>query len=398
MGARASCLLRLASCRTGFPSFDLPGRDAGECRLEARAPGNTPSITALFPRSPGIGHIGRDGFALTCAARGGESAGMGLTRIANPIYDGAFKYLLDDNRIARLFLSTMIGEEIVELTFRPTEHRTDVGQRSVTVFRIDFSARIALPDGGEKLVIIEIQKAKFAADIMRFRKYLGRQYLSKENSYTTAGGELRAMPILSIYLLGHSLEHTESPVIRVVRQYLDATGRERIDHREDFIESLTHDSIIVQIPHLKQRRQNDLECLLGIFDQSQKDPADAHTLSIREEDYPKKFHGVIRRLIKAISEPDVRETMEVEDDYLEDLEDMERMVADKDAVIADKDAVIADKEAVIADKEAVIADKEAVIADKDAALVENSAVIEKAISMLVAGGLSEKDARARLLG
>jgi hypothetical protein len=302
---------------------------------------------------------------------------MGLTRIANPIYDGAFKYLLDDNRIARLFLSTMIGEEIVELTFRPTEHRTDVEQRSVTVFRIDFSARIALPDGGEKLVIIEIQKAKFAADIMRFRKYLGRQYLSKDNSYTTDGGEVRAMPILSIYLLGHSLEHTDSPVIRVVRQYLDATGREQIAHREEFIESLTHDSIIVQIPHLKQRRQNDLECLLGIFDQSQKDPADAHTLSIREEDYPPKFHGVIRRLIKAISEPDVRETMEVEDDYLEDLEDMERTVAKKEAVIVEKEAVIAEKEAVIVEKEAVIA---------------------KAISMLVAGGLSEKDARARLLG
>lgn len=226
---------------------------------------------------------------------------MGFTCIANSIYDGAFKYLLDDNGVARLFLSTMIGEEIVELTFRPTEHRTDVEQRHVTVFRIDFSARIALPNGGEKLVIIEIQKAKFASDIMRFRKYLGRQYLSKENSYTVHG-ELRAMPILSIYLLGHSLEHTESPVIRVVRQYLDATGREHIARQEDFIESLTRDSIIVQIPHLKQRRQNDLESLLGIFDQSQKDPADAHTLSIREEDYPEKFQGVIRRLIKAIGE------------------------------------------------------------------------------------------------
>jgi hypothetical protein len=337
-------------------------------------------------------------FALTFPSRGGESAGMGLTRIANPIYDGAFKYLLDDNRIARLFLSTMIGEEIVELTFRPTEHRTDVEQRNVTVFRIDFSARIALPDGGEKLVIIEIQKAKFASDIMRFRKYLGRQYLSKDNSYTTANGEVRAMPILSIYLLGHALEHTDAPVIRVVRQYLDATGREQIAHREEFIESLTHDSIIVQIPHLRQRRQNDLECLLGIFDQSQKDPADAHTLSIREEDYPPKFHGVIRRLIKAVSEPQVRETMEVEDDYLEDLEDMERMVAKKDAVIEEKDAVIVEKDAVIVEKDAALVEKDAVIEEKEAVIVEKDAVIEKAISMLVAGGLSEKEARARLLG
>jgi len=322
---------------------------------------------------------------------------MGLTRIANPIYDGAFKYLLDDNRVARLFLSTMIGEEIVELTFRPTEHRTDVEQRHVTVFRIDFSARIALPSGGEKLVIIEIQKAKFASDIMRFRKYLGRQYLSKENSYTV-NGELRAMPILSIYLLGHSLEHTESPVIRVVRQYLDATGREQIAHQEDFIESLTHDSIIVQIPHLKRRRQNDLESLLGIFDQSQKDPSDAHTLSIREEDYPEKFHGVIRRLIKAISEPDVRETMEVEDDYLEDLEDMERLVAETNAALAETNTALAETNTALAETNTALAETNAALAEKNAALVKKDAVIEKAISMLIAGGLSEKDARAKLLG
>ena len=47
--------------------------------------------------------------------------------------------------------------------------------------------------------------------------------------------------------------------------------------------------------------------------------------------------------------------------------------------------------------ERLVADK-AALADKDAALVKNEAVIEKAISMLVAGGLSEKDARAKLLG
>jgi len=265
----------------------------------------------------------------------------------------------------------MIGEEIVELTFRPTEHRMDVEQRNVTVFRMDFSARIALPDGGEKLVIIEIQKAKFATDIMRFRKYLGKQYQSKENCYTVAG-QVRAMPILSIYLLGHPLQHTESPVIRVVRQYLDASGNEKSERPEAFIESLTHDSIIVQIPHLNRRRQSDLECLLGIFDQSQKDPADAHTLSIREEDYPPKFQSVIRRLIKAISEPDVRETMEVEDDYLEEMEDMERLIAEKDDVIAKKDVALAEKDA------------------------EKDALLEKAISLLVAKGLSEVDARAML--
>ena len=294
------------------------------------------------------------------------------TRIANPIYDGAFKYLLDDNRIAKLFLSTIIGEEIEELTFRPTEHRTDIEHRSVTVFRMDFSARIRLPGSGEKLVILEIQKAKFATDIMRFRKYLGSQYSSKENVYVDAGGQ-RAMPILSLYFLGHGLAHTCHPVIRVTRQYLDGAGQVLPGEREEFIESLTHDSVIVQIPHLKDRRQNDLECLLGIFDQSQKDPKDAHTLSIREEDYPKKFQPVIRRLIKAISEPQVRETMEVEDDYLEDLEDMERTVAKMEARLSN------------------------VIEQKDAALQQKEDMLQKAIQALVATGLSTDQARAKLV-
>jgi hypothetical protein len=308
------------------------------------------------------------------------------TRIANPIYDGAFKYLLDDNRIAKLFLSTIIGEEIEELTFRPTEHRMDIEHRSVTVFRMDFSARIRLPGGGAMLVILEIQKAKFATDIMRFRKYLGSQYSSKENVYAD-GGRQRAMPILSVYFLGHGLDHIHHPVIRVARQYLDGAGQALPGAREEFIESLTHDSVIIQIPHLKDRRQNDIECLLGIFDQSQKDPMDAHTLSIREEDYPKKFQPVIRRLIKAISEPRVRETMEVEDDYLEDLEDMERAVAKMEARLS---AVIEQKEAALQQKEAALQQKEAVIEQKEA-------MLQKAVQALVATGISEAEVREKLV-
>ena len=35
-------------------------------------------------------------------------------QIANPIYDVVFKYLMDDNQIAKLMLSAIIGEEIIE--------------------------------------------------------------------------------------------------------------------------------------------------------------------------------------------------------------------------------------------------------------------------------------------
>ncbi len=41
--------------------------------------------------------------------------------IANPIYDSVFKFLLEDLNIARRFLSTIIGEDIVELTVQSLE-------------------------------------------------------------------------------------------------------------------------------------------------------------------------------------------------------------------------------------------------------------------------------------
>jgi predicted transposase YdaD len=37
-----------------------------------------------------------------------------LTHIANPIYDVVFRYMMEDNRVARLFLSAVLGEEVDE--------------------------------------------------------------------------------------------------------------------------------------------------------------------------------------------------------------------------------------------------------------------------------------------
>ena len=54
-----------------------------------------------------------------------------VTLIANPIYDVVFKYLMEDNAIAKLMVSSIIGEEVVWLDPRPQEYVTEtfkVGQ------------------------------------------------------------------------------------------------------------------------------------------------------------------------------------------------------------------------------------------------------------------------------
>jgi len=242
-------------------------------------------------------------------------------QIANPIYDVVFKYLMEDSKIARLLISTIIGEKILSLDFLPQESVLETS-RSLTVYRLDFSAKIETPDG-HKNVLIEIQKAKFATDIMRFRKYLGEQYQKKENIYTAtvAGKETKiAMPILSIYFLGHKLEHIEAPLIKVNRRYYDAATGVEIKEKEQFIESLTHDSFVIQIPHLRKKYQTEVEQLLSVFDQSNA-TSDHHILNVKEEDFPSKYRPLIRRLQRAIAEPEVRKTMDLEDEILEELQD-----------------------------------------------------------------------------
>lgn len=262
-------------------------------------------------------------------------------KVANPIYDVVFKYLLDDKKIAKLIISKILDEEIVALDFRPTELKMKVSGHDLTVFRIDFAATIKRPDGSQKLVIIEIQKAKFHTDIMRFRKYLGNHYQNKNNVYRDKKtNKTIALPIISLYFLGHKLDNTDAPVVKVNRQYIDLADNSELSIREEFIESLTHDSYIIQIPQLKKKRRNNLEILLSIFDQSLTFSGNRHFLNLSEEDYPQEFRIVIRRLLQAAAEEDVCQTMELEDEILDELESLERTILEKDKALEDKDKAI----------------------------------------------------------
>lgn len=253
--------------------------------------------------------------------------------IANPIYDVVFKYLMEDAKVAKLLIGSIIDAEVLELEFRPksfTAHvpdPEDTIRPLFTIYHLDFSAKIKTP-AEEKLVIIEVQKAKLATDILRFRQYLGKQYSDKKNVYkvTQEGGTTKtmALPIISIYFLGHNLDNIHDiPVIHVNRKYLDVFSQTEITQKDDFIESLSHDSYVISIQDLKTRRRNELEILLSVFDQSNQ-TEDQHILNVREEDFPEQHRPLIRRLQKAVEVPEIRDNMEAEDTYLEELENQER--------------------------------------------------------------------------
>lgn len=268
-------------------------------------------------------------------------------QIANPIYDTVFKFLMDDTPSAILLLSTIMEEEIISLEFLPQENISDLGQHSLTIYRLDFSAKIKTKSG-EKQVLIEIQKAKLPSDIMRFRRYLGEQYSKPSNHYQVSKNKKKPLPIVSIYFLGYSLKHIKVPVIKIRRQYHDVVANQLIDLEEEFIESLTHDSYVIQIAHLRAQHQTEIEQLLAIFDQHQHLETDEHILDVDEKNYSSKYHGLIRRLQRAIAEPNVRRNMITEDEMLSDFQGLERIVEETQLELKKKDLALEEQKKLIA--------------------------------------------------
>jgi len=289
-------------------------------------------------------------------------------RIANPIYDVVFKYLLDDEKVARLVLSALLGKEVLELQFRPTEVHHEAARPDGTqllVLRMDFAATVRQEDGSRKLVLIEIQKARTAWDVQRFRRYLGSNYASPENVYLDPSGKKQALPIVTIYFLGEGLECVDVPVLKINRHYLDLATGDEVRITDPFVEALTHDSIVVQINRLKNRRRTELERMLEVFDQGLAARSDPHLLDILEENFPEHHREVLRRLVRAGAEQEVRDKMDVEDDILAAFQDQARESADLRQALVEKDQVIEEKDLVIEEKDLVIEKKDLVIEEKD---------------------------------
>ena len=285
--------------------------------------------------------------------------------IANPIYDVVFKYMLEDNKVAKLFLSAIIGEEIVELEFSAQERNVEIQIPvkegvPLTVCRVDFSAKIKT-DHGFKTVIIELQKAKYLTDLMRFRRYLGLHYQSPDNTFDDK--QEKARQIYCIYFLDYGMDLPQRPVLKVSYTVQDVYTGDEFPASGEFVSGLHHCSWIVQIRQLKQKRRNDLEKILSVFDQSNLTDNTKHILNVDEETFPEEYRQIIRRLRKAMEDQKTRRNMELEDEIIKEIQDKERQIEEMSKTIANNVKTIADKDQTIADKDQTIAELEKEIAE-----------------------------------
>ena len=272
--------------------------------------------------------------------------------VANPIYDAVFKYLMEDDRVARTILSALLKKEVMSVEMRPHEY-SNTKKEPVSMFRIDFAANVRQQDGTEQLTLIEVQKSWVPSEVLRFRQYLGVQYESERNMTDEGYG----LPMVAVYLLGHKVGDIEEPVLYVHHEPRDYDGNIVTRGMPDpFVCSLTHESIIVQIPRLHGRINNRLDEVLSVFDQS-KTNADTndHTIFIDEDRYPEdnaEMQRILRRLLMAAVSSDIRQDMNVEDEYYSYLEQKETEVMIKEKIIAQKDAQLSQQKEQLSQKEA----------------------------------------------
>ncbi|MDZ7878910.1 MAG: hypothetical protein U5L45_14610 [Saprospiraceae bacterium] len=239
--------------------------------------------------------------------------------IANPIYDVVFKYLLEDMDIARGLLSTIIGEEIEELTIQPQEMsiRKIQTQEVIRIIRLDFKAAIKTVTNEKKIVLIELQKARKLFDIMRFREYLAQNYKKGEELVNEKGEtEINPLPIITIYFLGFKLDYLTTAVIKVNRVYTDVETGKPIENaqKKPFIENLTHDSYTIQIPFLGNEVKTTLQKVLRVFNQKFKIKDDKHKLDFQEDTDNSLVQKILDRLTRAVTSEEILKEMDAEDE------------------------------------------------------------------------------------
>lgn len=245
-------------------------------------------------------------------------------RIANPLYDHAFKYLMSNNRLARKVLSVILDKEVLEVELAQQEHVVEDKKRQFTIYRLDFKAVIRDEAGKTETVLIELQKSKLPSNNLRFRNYLGASYSQQNVLVTSDGLELEsAYPIISIYILGYNVPDIPVMATKVDRKVIDLSTKTEVEIDSDFINMLTHTVYILQARRLPAQRRTRLEQFMTLFNQAW---IQEQKFILDLEEVPEEFQDIAEYLQRPLLEEDMRMKLRSE-------RDLEMMFAVQEAQI-----------------------------------------------------------------
>lgn len=237
--------------------------------------------------------------------------------IANPLYDIVFKYLMEDERIAKTILSALLQKEVLDVKIRPEDH-SNKKRNTISLFRLDFAATIKDENGENKEILIELHKTWLETETLRSRQNLPFPYSNKGNITDVSNGK-NSIPMVSVYLLGHRVGEIIEPVVYA-----------------------QHNTIIVQLPLLQGKVSNRQERVLSIFDQSKAYQQDKKVLKVDEDLYAgdAEMEYIVYRLQSAAADPEMRYQMDAEEYFLKPLEERDTIIMQQDNLINKMNAIL----------------------------------------------------------
>jgi hypothetical protein len=256
-------------------------------------------------------------------------------KILNPLYDIAFKYLMENEIFAKKILSVILDKEVVDVSLRPQETVMYSEKRALKLFRLDFKAIVRDADGRERKILIELQKSRQKTDMERFRYYLasnymppkGREYGPEDGCHILEDGTLckPIQPIVAIYILGYNLDDLPYMAVSVNRDIIDSVSKKKLNVKSFFIEHLTHEAHILQVRRLPEKPKTELEKFMLLFNQAW---CTNYGFILDLQFVPDEFKDVAQYLQSPLLEEKVRRMLMAEDELETIFDDHESKLYD----------------------------------------------------------------------
>lgn len=99
------------------------------------------------------------------------------TFIANPFYDCIFSHMMEDECVAKLFISALLQKEVLSVKIR--QHKREGKHKACIplLFRIDLLVTV---NGMDSQIVVKLRKTWRATKTTHLRQYLAAQYLNED--------------------------------------------------------------------------------------------------------------------------------------------------------------------------------------------------------------------------
>ena len=237
-------------------------------------------------------------------------------------------------------LSALLKKKVLEVDTRRNEYANVTRNEAISMFRIDFAAKVMDENGKVGLMLIELQKT-WLSNTLHQRRYLYPQYNNSANQDSTC-------PVIDINILAHRVGDIETPLIYIKNKIAyDYEGREITKgFPESFIANFKHDCVIFQVPLLDNLKCDNVRQILCVFSQDCLAKHEKQLVQLDDSKYinnNEAFH-IIYKLLAAASNPDMRTKMRLEEECLSVLEEKDTQIMQLDKIIYEQNALIIGKE------------------------------------------------------